>query len=72
MHDDARLGGRLSRDQRLALALGSDLALHEDQRAAVRRFRQGRACVDMAPARKAQINPVHQTASPTPRQATPC
>ena len=72
VHDDARLGGRLSRDQRLAQALGSDQALHEDQRGAVRRFRQGRACVDMAPAREAQINPFNQTASPTPRQATPC
>lgn len=72
VHDDARRGSPPSRDERLAQALGTDLALHEEQRGAVRRFRQGRACVDVAPAREAQINPFNQTASPTPRQATPC
>ena len=60
------------RDVRLARALGTDTGLHETVRGESRRFQQGRACVDLAPAREAQLNPFNQSNSATPRLAKPC
>ena len=66
------LSPRPSRDERLAQALGTDTRLQETQRGDVRRFRQGRACIDVEPAREAGLNPFNQSVSATPRQARPC
>ena len=60
------------RDVRLARALGTDTGLHETLRGETRRFQQGRACVDLAPAREAQLNPFNQSSSAAPRLAKPC
>lgn len=59
-------------EARWAAALGTDTTLHEEVRGDTRRFRQGRACVDLAPTREAQLNPFNQSAAPTPRLAKPC
>ena len=66
------LGPRPARDERLAQALGTDTRLQETQRGDLRRFRQGRACVDVESAREAGLNPFNQSVSATPRQARPC
>lgn len=69
---DDHLRPRPSRDERLAQTLGTDTRLQETQRGDVRRFRQGRACIDVEPAREAGLNPFNQSVSATPRQARPC
>ena len=69
---DDGLRPRPSRDERLAQALGTDTRLQETQRGDVRRFRQGRACIDVEPAREAGLNPFNQSVSATPRQLRPC
>lgn len=72
LRGDARLPAPASRDERLARALGTDLALQEQARGDVLRLRQGRGCVDLLPSRAGQLNPFNQSSTPAPRQATPC
>ena len=69
---DEHLTPRTTRDERLAQALGTDTRLQESLRGEVLRFQQGRACVDVAPSREAQLNPFNQSVHATPRQARPC
>lgn len=73
LRNDPRQPPPLTRDERLARALGTDTTTHEEVLdGGMRRFRSGRGCVETRPTRAAQLDPFSQSVRPTPQLVEGC
>lgn len=70
---DPRVATPRSAGDRFAATLGTDLTLKvQPLNGGGQRFQQGTGCVEVRPAREAQINPFDRSAQALPRQVTGC